>query len=156
VDDADSRCNEIYAYGFRNPYRYSFGPSGRLWVADVGQSDWEEIDWVEAGKNYGWDVMEGTHCYEPSTNCGTSGLELPIFEYSHDVGNSITGGHVYEGWCAPLQNQYVYGDYGSGRIWTLSYDNSGVIVNELLIDSPLSLTTFGTGPDDGLFFCRYL
>jgi len=121
-------------------------------VADVGQSDWEEIDWVEAGKNYGWDVMEGTHCYEPSTNCGTSGLELPIFEYSHDVGNSITGGHVYEGWCAPLQNQYVYGDYGSGRIWTLSYDNSGVIANDLLIDSPLSLTTFGTGPDDGLFF----
>lgn len=152
VSDADAKCDEIYAYGFRNPYRYSFGPDGRLWVADVGQNDWEEIDWVEAGNNYGWDVMEGNHCYEPSTNCDSTGLELPVYEYGHDVGNSITGGYVYEGSCSPLQDQYIYGDYGSGRIWGLSYDASGAVSNDLLIDSALSLTTFGTGPDDGLYF----
>lgn len=152
VGDGGDRCDEIYAYGFRNPFRYSFGPEGRLWVADVGQNSWEEIDWVEAGNNYGWDVMEGTHCYEPSTGCDTSGLEPPIFEYSHDVGNSITGGYVYEGTCDPIQGQYIYGDFGSGRIWSLRYDDSGALSNELLINSSLSLTTFGTGPDDELYF----
>lgn len=152
VGDGGNACAEIYAYGFRNPYRYSFGPEGRLWVADVGQNDWEEIDWVEAGNNYGWDVMEGTHCFDPSTDCDTTGLELPLFEYGHDVGNSITGGYVYEGTCDPLQDQYIYGDYGSGRIWGLTYDDSGAVSNELLVDSPLNLTTFGTGPDDGLYF----
>jgi Glucose/sorbosone dehydrogenases len=152
VDADDDRCDEIYAYGFRNPYRYSFGPEGRLWVADVGQNNWEEIDWVEAGGNYGWDVMEGTHCYEPSSGCDTAGLELPVFEYSHSEGSSITGGYVYEGSCGYIDGRYIYGDYGSGRIWALPYDDSGTGANELLLDSSLSLTTFGVGPEDELYF----
>ena len=145
-------CDEIYAYGLRNPYRYSFGPDGRLWVADVGQSSWEEIDWVEAGKNYGWNVMEGAHCYEPSSGCDQSGLELPVWEYSHSEGNSITGGYVYTGSCSYIDGQYIYGDYGNGRIWGLSYDASGAVENELIIDTGLSLTTFGVGPQDELYF----
>ena len=152
VDAGDDSCDEIYAYGFRNPYRYSFGPEGRLWVADVGQNSWEEIDWVEAGGNYGWDVMEGTHCYEPSSGCNTTGLDLPVFEYSHSKGNSITGGYVSTGGCGYVEGRYVYGDYGSGRIWALSYDEDGAGTNELLLDSSLSLTTFGVGPDDRLYF----
>jgi hypothetical protein len=152
VGAASDSCDEIYAYGFRNPYRYSFGPEGRLWVADVGQSSWEEIDWVASGNNYGWDVMEGTHCYEPSSGCDTSGLTLPIFEYSHSVGNSITGGYVANGGCGYVEGRYVYGDYGSGRIWALSYDADGAVSSELLVESSLSLTTFGVGPNERLYF----
>jgi glucose/arabinose dehydrogenase len=151
VDDENANCDEIYAYGFRNPYRFSFGPEDRLWVADVGQNDWEEIDWVETGGNYGWDVMEGEHCYEPSNGCDTSGLELPVFEYSHSEGSSITGGYVAGGGCGYIEGRYVYGDYGNGRIWALSYDADGAVSNELLLDSSLSLTTFGVGPDDRLY-----
>lgn len=151
VDARDQKCDEIFAYGFRNPYRYSFGPDGRLWVADVGQNSWEEIDWVTAD-NYGWDVMEGAHCFEPSSGCDTIGLELPVFEYSHSTGNSITGGYVSTGGCGYIDGRYVYGDYGNGRIWALSYDAEGAVSNELLINSPLNLTTFGVGPEDRLYF----
>jgi glucose/arabinose dehydrogenase len=70
----EAACDEIYAYGLRNPFRYSFGPAGRLWVADVGQNQWEEINWVEAGGNYGWNTMEGEGCYDPPSGCDTSGL----------------------------------------------------------------------------------
>lgn len=148
---ATSACDEIYAYGFRNPYRYSFGPEGRLWVADVGQNSWEEINWVEAGKNYGWDVMEGAHCHEPSSGCDQAGLELPVFEYGHDEGRSITGGYVYTGSCSALSGRYVYGDFVNGRIWALDYDETGASGSDLIYDSGLSLTTFGKGPNNELY-----
>ena len=114
--------DEIWAYGFRNPWRYSFDRStGALWAGDVGQNQYEEVDVVERGGNYGWDVMEGFHCFEPATGCNTSGLELPVFEYSHDGSNgvpggcSITGGYVYRGSAIPsLEGVYVFADYCTG------------------------------------------
>ena len=91
-------CPEIYAWGFRNPWRFSFdSQTGELWVGDVGQADWEEIDRVELGMNYGWDEREGAHCFEPSTGCSTNNVD-PITEYGQVGGNiSVTGGFVYRG-----------------------------------------------------------
>ena len=77
-------CGEVYAYGFRNPWRFSFGPDGRLWAADVGQGLWEEVDWVVKGGNYGWRVREGAHCYGAPT-CNATGLVDPVHEYAHDA-----------------------------------------------------------------------
>ena len=89
---------EIWAYGLRNPWRFSFDPvTGLMWVADVGQNEWEEIDIVGKGLNYGWNIMEGNHCFSPRANCDASGLELPIAEYDHSDGCSVTGGYAYRG-----------------------------------------------------------
>src|SRR4029079_9517269 len=90
IGSGTQNCPEIYALGFRNPWRWSFDrQSGELWVGDVGQADWEEIDRVELGKNYGWDSREGAHCFEPATGCSTAGLTDPVAEYGHDIGFSI-------------------------------------------------------------------
>ena len=101
---------EIYAYGLRNVWRFSFDMNNRLWAADVGQNKWEEINLIEKGKNYGWRIMEAKHCYNPETNCDTSGLVLPVWEYGHnDMGGfSITGGFVYNGKSAPGLKEQIY------------------------------------------------
>lgn len=109
---------EIYAIGFRNPWRFSFDrKSGVLWVGDVGQHAWEEVDAVVRGGNYGWRLMEGRHCFLPKTDCDGSGLQLPVLEYGHEAGRcSITGGYVYRGQIqAALKDVYVYGDYCTER-----------------------------------------
>src|SRR5207249_5056930 len=104
----------IWAYGLRNPWRFSFDrATNDLWIADVGQNAWEEVDFQPAeshgGENYGWSVLEGTHCYRPSSNCDPSGTVLPVAEYNHDLGCSITGGYVYRGATFPeLQGAYFY------------------------------------------------
>jgi glucose/arabinose dehydrogenase len=124
-------ADEIWAYGLRNPWRYSFDGSGaraRLYIADVGQNAWEEINYADAntaGLNYGWRSMEGTHCYSPSTGCLSSSLTLPIHEISHSGGVcSITGGFVYRGSAIPeLQGHYFYSDYCAG--WLRSLRVSG-------------------------------
>jgi len=121
---------EIWAWGLRNPWRYSFDPaSGLLYIADVGQNDWEEVDAVSAttgGLNYGWNVMEGRHCYG-SSSCDGQGLVQPILEYGHDQGCSITGGFVYRGSAMPdLQGTYFYSDYCSGWLRSLRYDGTAV------------------------------
>jgi glucose/arabinose dehydrogenase len=137
---------EIWAFGFRNPWRFSFDlDTGLLWAGDVGQGSWEEIDIIAKGANYGWNIMEGFHCYSPSTGCNQSGLTLPIAEYGHSEGRcSVTGGYVYRGDQIPsLQGYYIYGDYCSGDIWALSYNGSDVIENILLVDSDLNITSFG-------------
>jgi len=136
---------EIWAFGLRNPWRFSFDlETGLLWAADVGQNLWEEIDIITKGANYGWNIMEGSHCYSPSTGCNQSGLTLPIFEYDHSQGCSVTGGYVYRGDQIPaLQGYYIYGDYCSGNIWALAYDGSAVTENIRLVDSGLSITSFG-------------
>ncbi|WP_373049535.1 PQQ-dependent sugar dehydrogenase [Vulgatibacter sp.] len=111
---------EIWALGLRNPWRYSFDPRGRLVVADVGQNAWEEIDLVQSGDNLGWDHREGFHCYEPQKACRSEGLVDPIYEYGHDVGQSITGGYVYTGSRIPaLRGKYLFTDFASGRLWAL-------------------------------------
>ena len=109
---------EIWAYGLRNPWRFSFDrASGVLFIADVGQNEFEEINAVsatQAGINYGWRLMEGTHCYNPS-NCSTNGLQLPVHEYSHNDGCSVTGGYVYRGTAIPgIVGHYFYSDWCSG------------------------------------------
>lgn len=137
---------EIYAYGFRNPYRFSFDrQTGELWVGDVGQNRLEEINVVKAGLNYGWNTMEGSQCFDPESGCDTSNRELPVFEYDHSVGNSITGGFVYRGNAVPeLQGRYVYADFGSGRIWSIEWNGENTSDNQLLTRmNENSIVTFG-------------
>jgi len=125
--------DEIWAVGLRNPYRWSFDRStGDLWIADVGQTSWEEINYQPAAstgsENYGWSYMEGLHCYDPPVDCGADTLYLPIHEYSHDADEcSVTGGYVYRGSAVPeLTGYYLFGDYCSNRLWGLKYDGSEV------------------------------
>ena len=139
-------CDEIYAYGFRNPWRRSFDrDTDALWVADVGQESWEEVDTVQAGGNYGWRRMEGTHCYNPSTNCQTGDLLLPVWEYSSGSGSgncSVTGGYVYRGSnISTLFGRYIFADYCSGRVWSLDY--SGATPVSTQIGTRSNPTTFG-------------
>lgn len=117
----DSCCvPETFAYGFRNPWRYSFDPKGRLILADVGQDLWEEINIVERGKNYGWNIREANHCFDPKQNCRTEGLTDPIYEYGREEGQSITGGYVYSNSeISDLNGKYIFADFVSGRIWAL-------------------------------------
>jgi glucose/arabinose dehydrogenase len=119
---------EIWAYGFRNPWKFSFdAETHELWLGDVGEAVWEEVNIVQKGRNFGWMVMEGYDCYPDSTICDTTGTNnvLPIYTYPHgsEFGESITGGHVYRGPTAPsLWGKYVYADYPTGTMWALSYD----------------------------------
>jgi len=149
---------EIYAYGFRNPWRFSFDvQTGRLWVGDVGQNIVEEIDLVQNGKNYGWNIMEGSLCYNPASGCNQTGLELPVYEYNHTSGNiAIIGGYVYRGSSLPtLQSAYIYGDYGSGRIWALTYNAAGASLNILVIESNLTISSFGVDEQKELYICAF-
>ncbi len=141
--------DEVWALGLRNPWRYSFDrTTGNLYIADVGQNKWEEIDFQPArspgGANYGWNIMEGTHCFSPSTNCDSTDLVLPIAEYGHDVGCSVTGGYVYRGSAyAAMAGAYFYGDFCSGRIWALYRNRDGEWRTTKLLDSGLSISSFG-------------
>lgn len=145
VDTAGAQ-KEIWAFGLRNPWRFSFdSETGLLWAGDVGQGTWEEIDIIAKGGNYGWNTMEGLHCFSPATDCDQSGLTLPIFEYDHSQGRcSVTGGYVYRGDEIPsLQGYYIYGDFCTGSIWALTYDGGVVTDNMLLTESGLAITSFG-------------
>jgi glucose/arabinose dehydrogenase len=161
--NTDGYREEIYAYGLRNPWRFSFDPpTGRLWVGDVGQLTWEEIDVVESGMNYGWDCREGAHDYSgppggPSADCATAtGLVDPVWEYGRASGNSVTGGYVYRGdSLTSVEGKYVFADYGSGRIWALSYDGVNPSANELLFDAPFLISTFGIDKDSELYLIQY-
>ncbi len=120
---------EIFAYGLRNPWRFSFDPpSKKLIVGDVGQNRYEEINIVKKGKNYGWNIMEGTHCYKPAKNCNRKRLELPILEYSHRWGQCVIGGYIYRGSSIPwLRGKYILGDTTTGRIWYSDLKNGRMI-----------------------------
>jgi glucose/arabinose dehydrogenase len=144
---------EIYAYGLRNPWKFSFDvQNGRLWVADVGQNKVEEIDIVEKGLNYGWNTMEGSQCYPTSINCSQDGLQRPVWEYTHPLGNSITGGYVYYGNQIPgLYGAYIYGDYVTGMIWALWIDADQVPHNFLLLDSKINISSFGLDQNNELY-----
>ena len=145
--------DEIWAYGLRNPWRFSFDSgTGMLWAGDVGQNNWEEVDIIKKGSNYGWNLMEGAHCFSPSTGCDTDGLELPVIEYDHDEGCSITGGYVYRGPSIPsLQGAYVFGDFCSGTVWGLRH-NAGVLTEHMMLaDSGLALTSYGQDQSGNLY-----
>ncbi|WP_394829185.1 PQQ-dependent sugar dehydrogenase [Pendulispora albinea] len=128
-NDTTGKKKEIFAYGFRNPFRFSFDRVSReLWLGDVGQDDWEEIDIVKNGGNYGWSLKEGTHCFPPSTtSCSSAGLIDPIYEYfnpppPNGVG-AVTGGRVYRGKAIPeLVGSYLFGDSQTGEVWAMSID----------------------------------
>jgi glucose/arabinose dehydrogenase len=159
VGITDSWREEIWASGFRNPWRYSFDPvTGWCWVGDVGQDTWEEIDILKKGGNFGWNIMEGFHCFKPSSGCDTIGLTLPIWEYKHDPNshNAITGGYVYRGAALPdLYGKYIYADYENGKIWALDYDGINPASNQLLIYGGLNITSFGTDSNNELFICAF-
>ncbi len=146
---------EIFAWGLRNPWRFSFDTvTGLLYAADVGQGLYEEIDIIKNGKNYGWKIMEGAHCYNASS-CDTTGLTLPIWEYGHNStgGYSITGGYVYYGYNVPgLRGKYIYGDYVSKRLWGLIYNGTTVINNEVLNNAAgISLSSFGLDAEGEIY-----
>ena len=135
---------EIWAYGLRNPWRFSFDrETGELWAADVGQNLYEEIDIVKPGLNYGWNVMEGAHCFR-QRGCDAEGLALPVAEYGREGGCSVTGGHVYRGRRIPsLYGAYLYGDYCSGKIWALRHDGDAVTEHIEIADTGLAISSFG-------------
>ena len=148
---------EIYAFGLRNPWRFSFDTvTGLLFLADVGQWTYEEVDVVVSGGNYGWNIMEGFHCFSPPTGCNTAGLELPILEYDHSIGRSITGGYVYRGSRLPaIYGLYVFADFVAGLIWVLEYDGVNPPGTELLVDSNLGFSSFGVDEQNELYICAF-
>jgi len=148
--------SEIWAYGLRNPWRFSFDRgTGDLFIADVGQNQFEEVNFQPAassgGVNYGWNIMEGLHCFTDPA-CSQAGLTLPVVEYDHLSGDcSVTGGFVYRGAQYPsLQGIYLYGDFCSGRIWGLRR-NGLVWENQLLLDTTLNISSFGEDEAGNLY-----
>jgi glucose/arabinose dehydrogenase len=158
ANNSEGYREEIYAYGLRNPWRFGFDPENDwLWTGDVGQNAYEEIDIIENGGNYGWNIMEGFHCFEPSSDCDQEGLILPIWEYGRSGGDiSVAGGFVYRGpTMASLEGLYVYADYASGRIWTLDFSDLDDPVNTELLQAPFQISSFGTDQDDELYLCGF-
>jgi len=147
-----NNCPEIYAWGFRNPWRWSFdSATGDLWAGDVGEDAFEEIDRVQRGGNYGWNCREGLSAYN---GCPTpaSAFVDPVHAYGRTLGTSVTGGYVYRGSALPqLVGSYLFSDYGSGRIWRLVSNGSGGFTSEELLDSSLSVSSFGQGDDGELY-----
>jgi len=136
---------EIWAYGLRNPWRFSFDrQNGALWAGDVGQNSFEEIDLVQKGGNYGWNTLEGGHCFSPRTGCDSTGTELPVIEYGSNRGCSVIGGYVYRGDGIPaLSGTYLYGDYCSGELRGFRFEDGRVERDSLLVNSGLRITSFG-------------
>ena len=155
---------EIYAHGFRNPWRFSFDlgtaenpGTGELWLADVGQDKWEEIDVVAPGANYGWSTYEGFHPFPPDRKLAYddgAGLSWPVWEYPHEVGKSITGGVVYRGSKVPaLAGKYLYGDYVTGLLWGLEKGPDGrATSNRPIAGNKHPVVSFGEGPDGEAYF----
>ena len=135
---------EIWAYGLRNAWRFSFDrETGDLWTGDVGQNALEEVDVVRRGGNYGWNVMEGSRCFR-SASCNADGFEPPAAEYGREMGCSITGGYVYRGERLPdLRGVYLYADFCSGRIWGLRYDGERVTEQAQLARAEFQIPSFG-------------
>jgi glucose/arabinose dehydrogenase len=151
---ASGGAPEIYAWGLRNPWRWSFDrDNGRLWLADVGQNTWEEVDIIERGGNYGWKVCEGAHLRGSSAACGNAAFTDPIAEYDHSNGRcSITGGYVYRGTdIRGLTGAYLFGDLCSGTIWTLREMPGAAPVVEAAISSGLSVVSFGQSIDGEVY-----
>lgn len=142
---------EVYAWGLRNPWRWSFDrKTGEIWAGDVGQNRWEEIDIIRKGGNYGWNIREGRHCFRGS-DCDMKGLIDPVAEYSHDDGCSVTGGYVYRGsGVTSLVGRYLYADYCSGRVWSLDVGQPQRGPT-LLMESGLNISSFAEGLDGEIY-----
>ena len=149
-------CPEIFAFGFRNPWRWSFDRvTGDLFAGDVGQGGFEEIDRVTNGNNYGWSIREGANCFNANA-CVTAGLIDPIHEYGRSEGTSVTGGYVYRGTNIPsLTGLYVFADFTTGRVWSIDSSAQDFVESDLLIDSSLSIASFGQSNSGELYVVHY-
>ena len=136
---------EIWAYGLRNPWRFSFDrETGNLWLGDVGSSMREEINLIPKGRNYGWSVIEGSHCFEPDVRCGDGSLEPPLVEVSRRNFCAVIGGHVFRGRdIPPLVGAYVYADFCTGQIFGAWYDGYSGAYHQLLLDTDINISSFG-------------
>jgi glucose/arabinose dehydrogenase len=156
--------DEVWAYGLRNPWRFSFDSTrGDLLIADVGQSRWEEVNLSRAnashlnagrGLNYGWRCYEGNVTYN-FTGCSSAGKTFPVAVYSHTLGCSITGGYVDRRATSALNQRYIFGDFCSGRIWSINADTSGAQSPSLLLDTSLNISSFGRGYTGELYVVSY-
>ena len=153
VDD----CPEIFAWGLRNPWRFSFDTvTSKLWAGDVGQGNWEEVDVITAGGNYGWNVREGAHCFNPGTGCANSFIE-PVSEYDHGLGGSITGGLVYRGTAiSELADWYLFGDFTSGRLFGVPEGSAAGIVPEIFAETGLQIVSFGQDTDGEIYVLNFV
>ncbi len=144
---------EVWAYGLRNPWRYSFDrKTGELWAGDVGQDSFEEIDIIKGGANYGWNIYEGDLCHRLRFDCLGITHEPPIVTYGRSEGQSVTGGYVYRGKKFPaLDGIYFYADYYTGNIWGLRYEAGKVVVNAIALKTKLHISSFGEDEDGELF-----
>jgi glucose/arabinose dehydrogenase len=150
--------HEIWAYGLRNAWRFSFDrATGDLWIGDVGQDKYEEVDFQAAGSkgglDYGWNIMEGLHCYKPQTGCDESGLVRPVFEYDHGEGCSVIGGYVYRGKAIPpLQGLYLFADYCSTTFWSLQRADDGSVKAAQVGEVPEGINAFGEDESGEMYF----
>ena len=150
--------DEIFAWGIRNTWKFSIAADNTIWGADVGQNLYEEINIITKGANYGWNRFEANSDYEPNTNLVTSPDKKPIFAYDHSNGdNSITGGYFYRGSLTStlLNGSYIYGDFASGRVWALKYDNNNTAATLLFRASGEAISTFGEDQSGELYFAGY-
>lgn len=151
---------EIWSYGWRNPWRFSFDSNGDLYVGDVGQDSVEEVDYEPSGvggRNYGWKVMEASRCFRSGSGCVSQDLTLPVAEYFHDQGCSITGGYVYRGQAiAGLEGTYLYADYCSGRFGSLRMEGRKLVAQQDITasinpDNLSNFTSFGVDRQGELY-----
>ena len=149
---SDNNCGELFAWGLRNPWRWSFDRlTGALWAGDVGQNNIEEVDLIESGNNYGWRCYEGTSAYNPDQCADASVYTEPKAQYTHDVGYAVTGGFVYRGAAIPdLTGVYLYADYSTGRLWALNDPYGAATVQELL-QTGLNIPSFAQGNDGEVY-----
>ena len=146
---------EIWEYGLRNPWRLSFDrTTGDLWIGDVGQNLWEEVD-VDRGDtgglNFGWNTMEGRHCFSPSRSCTSAGITQPVAEYGHDAGCTVIGGAVYRGaGQPPLRGGYLYADYCSGTVWAIPATTDGTVKPVTVGKAGSGIAAFGEDADGEL------
>ena len=147
---------EIWAFGFRNPWKMSFDRSGRLWVGDVGWQLWEMIFLAERGGNYGWSVTEASNPVKPETASDLAPISSPVAAHPHSEAASITGGYVYQGSSLPdLRGAYIYGDYETGIIWALRHDGKKITDHRIIADTPHRISTFGLGNHGELYYIHY-
>ncbi|WP_373331442.1 PQQ-dependent sugar dehydrogenase [Salmonirosea aquatica] len=143
--NAEMVLEEVFAYGLRNPWRFSFDrQTGLIWAGDVGQNEFEEVNVITREGNYGWRLKEGNRCYNPRNDCDPGNLIAPVHTYPRQDGVSITGGVVYRGNRYPsLQGSYLYADYGSGKVWALVTEKGQETANQLLVDGAGNISAFG-------------
>ncbi|MFN8618058.1 MAG: PQQ-dependent sugar dehydrogenase [Dehalococcoidia bacterium] len=149
---------EVWAYGLRNPWRFTFDrQTGDLWIGDVGQDKYEEVDFQPAeskgGENYGWSTMEGTHCYKPQSDCKQDGLTLPVYDYDHGQGCSVTGGYVYRGKAiTPLVGRYLFVDYCASALQATTRSSDGTFTTAEIGKVPTGITAFGEDEAGEVYF----